>query len=382
MLKRRFGQKPALGRIQVVINRTLLPGLAFKAVVIGGGYATGRELAEFFLPAGPIGGILAMLLAMTIWSVICALTFLFAYETRSFDYRTFFGQLLGRWGVIFEIAYFAFLTLILAVFGAAAGAIGQALFGWAPIGGTLCLVGGILLIVICGQRAVERLFKLVSLLLYTVYIVFFALTVSRFGGSIASHLRIGVPISGWISGGVTYASYNVIGAVLILPVLRHLTSRKDAVMAGILSGPLAILPGMLFFVCLVGFYPGIGSQELPSDFILRALEKPLFHLAFETMILFALLESSVGFVQAFNARVASLYQRRGRVTPIVVRLLVPTGVVVGAMFAATSVGLVELIAKGYRLMALAIILVYILPLCTLGVVKLFKGARQTHYGIE
>jgi uncharacterized membrane protein YkvI len=29
-------------------QRFLPPGFAFKAVVIGGGYATGRELAEFF----------------------------------------------------------------------------------------------------------------------------------------------------------------------------------------------------------------------------------------------------------------------------------------------------------------------------------------------
>jgi hypothetical protein len=37
-------------------QRLVLPGLAFKAVVIGGGYATGHELAEFFLPSGPPGG--------------------------------------------------------------------------------------------------------------------------------------------------------------------------------------------------------------------------------------------------------------------------------------------------------------------------------------
>ena len=49
-------------------QRFLLPGFAFKAVVIGGGYATGRELAEFFLPSGPWGGIAGMLLAMVIWS--------------------------------------------------------------------------------------------------------------------------------------------------------------------------------------------------------------------------------------------------------------------------------------------------------------------------
>ena len=51
-------------------QRFLLPGLAFKAVVIGGGYATGRELAEFFLPGGPWGGLLGMVLAMLVWSLI------------------------------------------------------------------------------------------------------------------------------------------------------------------------------------------------------------------------------------------------------------------------------------------------------------------------
>ena len=59
-------------------QRFLLPGFAFKAVVIGGGYATGRELAEFFLPSGPAGGVAAMLLAMAAWSAVCTLTFLFA----------------------------------------------------------------------------------------------------------------------------------------------------------------------------------------------------------------------------------------------------------------------------------------------------------------
>ena len=36
-------------------KRWLLPGLGVKAVVIGGGYATGRELAEFFLSERAVG---------------------------------------------------------------------------------------------------------------------------------------------------------------------------------------------------------------------------------------------------------------------------------------------------------------------------------------
>ena len=93
-------------------SRWILPGFAFKAVVIGGGYATGRELAEFFLPSGPWGGVLGMLLAMVIWSVVCTLTFLYARQTSSMDYRTFFGNLLGPGWVVFEAAYFCLVIII------------------------------------------------------------------------------------------------------------------------------------------------------------------------------------------------------------------------------------------------------------------------------
>src|SRR5688572_7752719 len=131
-------------------QRFLLPGFAFKAVVIGGGYATGRELAEFFLPSGPWGGLMAIALATVIWSVVCAATFVFAHVTRSDDYRTFFRNLLGPFWVAFEAAYVFFIVLILAVIGAAAGAIGEAVFGWPSLIGALALTAAITAVVTFG----------------------------------------------------------------------------------------------------------------------------------------------------------------------------------------------------------------------------------------
>ena len=121
-------------------ERIFLPGLAFKATVIGGGYATGRELAEYFIPSGPQGGLLAILIGMLCWSAICALTFAVAHATRSFDYRRFFVMLLGRFAFLFELAYLVFMVLILAVFGAAAGEIFAAMLGWPTLVGTLLLI--------------------------------------------------------------------------------------------------------------------------------------------------------------------------------------------------------------------------------------------------
>jgi hypothetical protein len=46
---------------------------------------------------------------------------------------------------------------------------------------------------------------------------------------------VNVP-SGWLAGGTNHASYTVVGAVAILPMLRHITRRRDAVIAASCCG--------------------------------------------------------------------------------------------------------------------------------------------------
>ena len=271
---------------------------------------TGRELAEFFLPSGPVGGVLGVLLAMVSWSAVCALTFLFAHATQSLDYRSFFRSLLGPVWIVFEVAYLLFVVLILAVFGAAAGAIGAAMFGLPELVGTLALIVAIAAFTAFGNASVERLFKWVTIFLYAVYAVFAVLALSEFGDRAAANFRAPTPMDGWWLGGLTYAGYNVICAVVILPVVRHLTSRRDALVAGLLSGPLAIWPALVFFICMVAFYPAIGAETLPSDYLLRRLDLPAFHILFQLMIFSALLESGAGSVHAFNERIAGAYAAR------------------------------------------------------------------------
>lgn len=354
-------------------QRFLLPGLAMKAVIIGGGYATGRELAEYFLPAGPWGGLAGMILAMLIWSIVAATAFAYARLVGALDYRAFFANLLGPAWVAFEAAYILFVILILAVFGASAGAIGAAMFGVPSLIGTLALALAILATVSLGNSAVEGVFKYVSFLLYGVYAVFLALSLWRFGDSIAEGFATTAPWDGWASGGLTYASYNIIGAVVILPVLRHLTSRRDAVIAGLVAGPLAMAPAILFFTCMIAFYPGIGTETLPSDFLLRQLGVPVFHWVFQMMIFAALLESGAGAVHAINERVAGVARRRrGVELGARARAAIAGVLLLVCMFVADRVGLIALIASGYRLLAWLFLTVFVLPLMTIGLARLLR----------
>ena len=354
-------------------QRFLLPGFAFKAVVIGGGYATGREIAEFFLPSGPWGGLAAMLLATAVWSVVAALTFALARELGAYDYRSFFAGLLGRGWIAFEIAYVVFVILILAVFGAAAGAIGAAMFGWPALVGTAALAVCIVAFAAFGNASVERLFKYVSFLLYGVYAIFLVLALTRFGDRIASHFAVPAASDGWALGGLTYASYNAVGAVVILPVLRHLTSRRDALVSGLIAGPLAMAPAILFFVSMIAFYPAIANETLPSDFLLVQMNFPAFHLLFQLMIFAALLESGTGSIHAINERIATVWlRRRGTELGVRARGLIAAALLIGCMFMAQRFGLVALIANGYRALAYTLIALYLVPLLTIGVYRLLQ----------
>ena len=355
-------------------QRWVLPGLAFKAAVIGGGYATGRELAEYFIPSGPQGGMLAILVAMVCWSVVCALTFGLAYATRSVDYRSFFEMLLGPFAFLFELAYLVFMVLILAVFGAAAGEIFAAMLDWPTLAGTLLLMLAIGFFAAFGNETVEALFKWVSVLLYGTYAMFMVLVLGRFGDAAFEALGTLQPTTGWLQGGLTYAGYNIVGAVIVLPLVRHFLSRRDAIVAGILSGPLAMLPGLFFFLCMLAWYPQIGDVALPSDFILRQLDLPVFHVLFQMMIFSALLESGTAVVHACNERIARAWQGRGgERLGRAPRSAIAGCLLVGSIFIADRVGLVALIAQGYRGLAYLFLAIYVLPLLTIGVWRLLHG---------
>lgn len=357
-------------------TRWILPGLGVKAVVIGGGYATGRELAEFFLSQGPWGGFYAILFATLLFSIFCSLTFVLARRFQTFDYKSFFKRLLGPAWLLFELAYLLFVVLILAVYGAAAGAIGNAVFS-APVWvGTLALALCIAGIVAFGNKAVERLFRDVSYYLYTIYAVFIVLALWKFGTRIPAGFAVQHDPSGWALSGLTYFGYNIIGAVVILPVLRHLVSDRDAVVAGVVSGPLTMLPALLFFIPMVAFYPEVQAATLPSDFMLQRIGIPAFHLLFQAMIFSALLESGTSSVHAINERISHAWEaRRGNALTHRQRLSIAIVVLAGCMFLASRFGLVALIANGYRALAYILLATFILPLVTVGVWKLTQGPQ-------
>ncbi len=351
----------------------LLPGFVFQSIVIAGGYGTGRELVQFFLNYGTLGGLLAMWLVSTvIWSAVCAVTFELARMTKSYEYRKFCHQLLGRFWWPYEVCYLLIMVIVLSVIAAAAGAIVQEIFSLPYYVGVVLMMFAVGFLTLKGTALVEKFFSFWSFVLYAVYIVFLIACFRSFGSDIVAGLDTMELKPGWFQGGIEYAAYNVGTLPAVLFTIRHLRRRKEALISGLLAGPIAIIPGFLFYLAMAGDYPHILSETVPSVYLLNKVGSRLLLFAFEIMLFGTLVETGTGLIHAFNERIASALEEKGQKMKSTTRPLVAVGLLVLATLLA-QVGLEDLIAEGYGTVTYGFWIVFLIPVLTWGTYRVFTS---------
>ena len=351
-------------------QRYVMPGLVFESVVIGGGYATGRELVEFFLRHGPLGGLFGLLATLLVWGMVLAVTFEFARLTQSYDYRTFFQHLLGRGWIAFDWLFCVLLVLILSVIGAACGSIFHDAFGQPPILGAAVLMAIAGILVYFGSTVVERALSAWGIALYALYggLVLWCLT--HYKSAIHSNLQSTPVDLGWVSDGIAYAGYNLAGAPGVLFVVRHIRRRREALVAGMLGGALATVPGILLFLCAVAFYPAIKQEPVPAVYILRQIQSPIFSVVFQLALFVTLIKTGVGLLHGLNERIAAAYVLRRARMPQMLRPLASLVILAFSLFLADRIGIIALVARGYGSITYAFLVVYVLPVMTIGLFRI------------
>ena len=354
-------------------QRYLLPGFMFQSMVIAGGYGTGRELIEFFLQFGPTGGLLGMWLVSTVvWSAVCAVTFELARMTKSYEYRSFTRVLLGRAWWLYEACYLVIMIIVLSVIAAAAGTITEEIFSVPYLVGVVLMMVSVGFLVLKGTALVEKFLSFWSLVLYAVYIAFLVACLYQFGSDIRAGLALGEVKPGWFQGGIEYAAYNVGTLPAILFAIRHIERRKEALTAGLLAGPIAIIPGFFFYLSMVGFYPAIVSETVPSIVLLERLGSRAFLLVFQVMLLGTLVETGTALIHAFNERLASSFEDKQKTLPQGLRPVVAVVLLALATLVAQA-GLEQLIATGYGTVTYGFWLVYLVPVLTWGFVRVVRS---------
>ena len=305
------------------------------------------------------------------WSVVCMFCYEFARRFKAYDYRTFFKRLLGKGWILFELSYLLVIIIVLAVIAASAGNIGKAMMGLDYNLGVLIVLVYISYAVVKGNVYLETLFSVWSFLLYAVLFSIFVCCFYRYSDAITVNLKSGVAGTDWILSGIRYASFNLGLIPAVFFCLRHQTSTRQTLVAGLLTGPIAVIPGIFFYLSMLSDYPAILTSVVPSTTLLNNLNITWLYFAFAIVLFATLIETGVGLIHAFNERISIFYQEKNKKMPRLQRSIIAI-LCLSVSMGMAQFGLVELISKGYGLLTWLILCIFVIPLVFLSIRDFIK----------
>lgn len=356
------------------LSRVLLPGLVLQGLIIGGGYATGRELVEFFLRFGVNSTFWGLAVVGGVWGVVFSIAFGFARATSSYDYGSFTKSLLGPVRYVFDFVVIAFLVLIVAVVSLAAGEIAAGTFGLDAGIGTVLLAVTIVLGVALPSKTLGRVIAVWSVVLFLAYIALALVVFAQFGDEILQAPSLESETDGWLLSAIQYSAYNLAAIPAVLFVLKELASQKEAMVSGLIAGIVAIAPSLLLVVILSGFLPEVLEAPVPIALVLSEVSVGPLALLMQIAFLGTFWQTGVGSLNALNDRLAIEFTQF-EFSPAI-RLSISAVFVLLSLGVGGAFGIIALIASGYGAVTFGFLALLVLPLLTIGVYRLVTAEPQ------
>jgi len=346
------------------------------SVVMGGGYGTGREVVEYFSRYGTLGGLLGLSVSGLVFALVISLTFELARMERAYDYRSFFRMLIGRFWPAFEVLYVVLLLLVLGVIGSASGQIIDDRFGVPTEISTVLMLVLIATIVVAGRAGVTKFLTYWCFVMYAVFVAYFIAVFIDRGDSITLAFREANVQHGWMTAGLIYPMYNLAAVPAVLFAVRGIESRRDSIVAGVISALLLVAPAAMFHVSYAGNLGQVAELEIPNYWMVEDIGIGLLTFVFVIAVFGTLIETGVGLIHGVIERIESVTFSPEKQTLSPGSRAVFAIACISLAGVLSSFGVITLIAKGYSMLAIGFALVYVLPLCTIGMYRI--ATRSAH----
>ena len=350
----------------------VVPAAVFQSVLIGGGYGTGREAVEYVSQAGPMGGLLAVCCFFLAITLVLLVTFEFARTFQTFDYRHFFKELLGPAWFLFEILAVLLFLLVLAVVISAASTMA---YDWLRIPVPITTVGIILLtasVLYVGQAAVESL-----LTVWAGFFSAFLIFVAVFAMSQQDLILAGEFLTASGAKGFQYALYNIAAIPVLLYTVTAIKTRREAITAALIAGIAGAFPALLMHLVFVPHHPQVLDQALPMVMLIESLGVAWIMPVYAVLLVGTIVQTAIGTLEGVVQRIDGVLLDNEK-PQLTRRVRSSIGIAVLAVASVgSSFGVITLIGQGYGTMAWGFMLVYAIPVLTVGVWKIWDQARAT-----
>src|SRR5690625_983919 len=186
-----------------------------------------------------------------------------------------------------------------------------------------------------------------------------------------SYMTGTVSVFAVIWSGILYVGYNLAVYPATLFSIERQQSRKESVWSGIIAGILMTVPWFLTYFSFLGHYPAEKVMGASLPWLVMLSDYPIVvTIFFGVVVGWTLIATASGMVHAFIDRLDSQIGEdtrkmlsAGQKGAIAICTLV---LAVGL----AQVGIIALISKGYTAMAYGMIIVFAIPLLTIGVYKI------------
>lgn len=362
-------------------GKFVLPGIILQSVMIGGGYATGREIVEYGAKYGALGW-LSGLGTFLGFAVIAALTYELIRLTKAYDFKTFMKTIGGPLWIVFDIVYLLFMVVIIAVMASATGNIVEQTLGLNYWVGVVAITVVVAILNFYGSRLIERFETLGTVALYAGYIIFSVLVIGTFGKNIStvfanhdtSFIEGSVSAGKALWSGVLYCAYNLVVMPATFFTIERQTRRVESVVSGIIGGVLATIPWFLTYFAVMCFYPNpdVLGASVPWLAMMQGTAGPVVIAIFGIVMGWTLIETSTGIIHAALERVNNGLKEAHRPPMTGKQQAILTIIVLVGSMVLSKVGIIDLIATVYNALSYAFLIIYVLPLITVGVYKICK----------
>lgn len=362
-------------------GKYLLPGIVLQSVLIGGGYATGREIIEYGAKFGSLGWI-AGLGTFIGFAIVSILTFEIARIYKIYDYKSIVKEIAGKGWILFDVIYVLLMILIIAVMASATGSIVEQTIGlnyWIGVVVVIVIVG---ILNFYGSSLIEKFETYGTIALYLGYITFAIIVIKNTGHNITRVFETNdtsfvsdVSISKILMTGIIYVSYNLAVIPASFFTLKRQTKRKETVISGLIAGILMTIPWFLTYFSVLGFYPSkdILTSPVPWISMMQDISGPIIISLLGLIIGWTLIETSTGIIHALIERIDTGLAEAGKAELKPTQKSIITIIVLILATVFSKFGIIDLIAKGYTFMAYGFIIIYLIPLLTIGLYKVIKG---------
>ena len=367
------------------MSRYVLPGIILQSVLIGGGYATGREIVEYGAKYGAMGW-LSGFASFIGFSLMAILSFEMVRLFKLYDFKSLLKSLIGPFYRLFDVVYIMLMLIIIAVMSSATGAIVEQMTGlnyWVGVSVITVVVG---ILNFYGEKIIACFESVGTVLLYIGYISFSALVISQGSGHISQVMNTGdisftpdVTVLSALWTGILYVGYNLVVFPASFFTIKEQTNTRQSVIGGLIAGLLMTIPWFMTYFAIMAFYPDTSVLAAPVPWLvmMTADKAPSWLFLFFGLVMgWTLIETATGMIHAMLGRIDKGLADSGRPAMARSRRAVLTIAILAASAVLAKFGIIDLIAKGYNALSYAIIVLLLVPLLTVGLYKIVKKERE------